>query len=450
MRLTFFANACSIVEHAGFRILTDPWLSEGAFEGSWFHTAPLRTTPADVAGVDALFISHLHPDHFDVATLSVFRRDIPIVHLDHGANFLRKRLASLGFHNLIGVRDRASVTIGPFECTLFAPFAKHPFHDSILGNMLDSAILFRAGDETILNTNDNMLTPAAARRLREEVGRITVAQLNYNAAGPFPSCFDHLSLEDKRARHRSLLERNLGHLIDVARELQPEIVMPFAGEFVVGGNLWRKNEVLGSTTCDEAAAAIDRAEIGVQSLLLNEGMTFDLTARVLVDGPYRPVDVVAQAHYVEHVLSRVRFSYEADDTAGIDEDIAALLPIARRQLWRKQQQFAVAPALHVYIKLADRYFQIDMSRDEGTFVPLESELRQPYLECAMDQRLLRRILTGRAHWNNAEVGCHVSFRRVPDTYLPDVHTILSFLHVPPPSPQPSTEPRPAAALQPGG
>ena len=43
-------------------------------------------------------------------------------------------------------------------------------------------------------------------------------------------------------------------------------------------------------------------------------------------------------------------------------------------------------------------------------------------------RLLKRILKREAHWNNAEIGCHIDFIRVPDTYSPDIHWVLSFLH----------------------
>jgi len=54
MNLTFIANACCVFEQRGFKILCDPWLVDGAFEGAWFHFPPLRTTAADLLGVDCL------------------------------------------------------------------------------------------------------------------------------------------------------------------------------------------------------------------------------------------------------------------------------------------------------------------------------------------------------------------------------------------------------------
>jgi hypothetical protein len=46
--------------------------------------------------------------------------------------------------------------------------------------------------------------------------------------------------------------------------------------------------------------------------------------------------------------------------------------------------------------------------------------------------LLKRILLRQSNWNSAEVGCHIDFLRVPDIYLTDVHTLLSFFHMPSP------------------
>jgi len=53
----------------------------------------------------------------------------------------------------------------------------------------------------------------------------------------------------------------------------------------------------------------------------------------------------------------------------------------------------------------------------------------PRLACTLDVRLLRRILDRVSHWNNAEIGCHLEFNRVPNEYQPDLHTALQFLHL---------------------
>lgn len=431
MRLTFYANACSVVEEDGFRLLTDPWLTDGAFEGSWFHFPPLRTRPGDLADVDALYVSHLHPDHYDPLTLGQFRRDLPILALDHGRNFLARMLERQGFTNVIRLKDGESIRMGPFRVTMFAPFATHPFHESALGNLLDSAILVEGANGSVLNTNDNTPTVEAAAAFRERHGPPSLALLNYNAAGPYPSCFHNLSDEEKTLAHRRVLDRNLDHMVKVARALGCRTVMPFAGAYVIGGRQWPKNRFLGTTTWDEAADHVRRHAPDLQALVLSEGLTYDLQERRVL-GSYQPVDVQAQERYIRDVLAGKRYPHEEDVLdATVEARVRQGLPRARDNLWRQQEALGCRPTLTVYVRLPNELYCFRMDRPGGSFLPLDAPRDEPSLECAMDVRLLHRILDRRAHWNNAEIGCHIDFWRRPDVYLPDAHTLLSFFHEPP-------------------
>ncbi len=59
------------INHAGFelqteglRIVCDPWLSGFAFNQSWALLSETKFTPSDFEGVDYIWFSHEHPDHF--------------------------------------------------------------------------------------------------------------------------------------------------------------------------------------------------------------------------------------------------------------------------------------------------------------------------------------------------------------------------------------------------
>ena len=74
----FIANACGIfIGKNGTKVLCDPWLVDGVFDGSWYHFPKLTTTMNDVKNVDAIYVSHLHPDHFDERHFD-FEKSIPI------------------------------------------------------------------------------------------------------------------------------------------------------------------------------------------------------------------------------------------------------------------------------------------------------------------------------------------------------------------------------------
>ena len=54
----------------------------------------------------------------------------------------------------------------------------------------------------------------------------------------------------------------------------------------------------------------------------------------------------------------------------------------------------------------------------------------PRLKCTMEPELLERILRREVHWNSVELACKIRFFRDPNVFNPDVHLLLSFLHMP--------------------
>ena len=92
MKLTFLTSASVIIEDNGVKILSDPWLIDGEFYGSWAHYPPLEFKPQDFDDVDFIYISHIHPDHFSSKTLTKMNKKIPILIHKHNSQFLKKNI----------------------------------------------------------------------------------------------------------------------------------------------------------------------------------------------------------------------------------------------------------------------------------------------------------------------------------------------------------------------
>jgi L-ascorbate metabolism protein UlaG (beta-lactamase superfamily) len=75
-KVKFFANACVAIYTSEFNLLCDPWLVDGAFDGSWYHFPPLKTKPEDLNDYTHIYISHIHPDHFDSKPSGDFPRNL--------------------------------------------------------------------------------------------------------------------------------------------------------------------------------------------------------------------------------------------------------------------------------------------------------------------------------------------------------------------------------------
>lgn len=103
-RVTWAGHATALIELGGVRLLTDPVFSR--------HVAHLRRRaplpgPEITTGLDAILISHLHPDHADRRSLRRLDPAVPVLCPPRGAGFLR----GLGFADVreLAPGDREAV-----------------------------------------------------------------------------------------------------------------------------------------------------------------------------------------------------------------------------------------------------------------------------------------------------------------------------------------------------
>ena len=418
----FIGNACGIFTGKdGTRVLCDPWIANGVFEGSWYHYPPLSTTPEDVLNVDAVYVSHLHPDHFDERFFN-FDKNIPIIALEHGHNFLRKKLLELGYNNLVLVKDGETVAFKEFAITLFAPFTRNNFHEAEVGNLIDSAMVIECGGMKAFNANDNTPTPETCTSLKQRFGTIDLAMINYNAAGPYPGSFANLSDSEKRSEHDRILDRNIAYMHNLVETLKPRMVLPFAGSYILGGHLSRLNEYLGTTTWDVCADKLN--EIGLTSTEVVRLREHDVLN--IESGKSSPeYEPLSQEHLKQYIqqISGDTYPYESDSIPNSGK-IVADLENASNRMRQRMERAGISSNRTVTIEVDGKPIQI-----HPTF-STDSDLNAtPRIACSLDSRLLRRILDRTSHWNNAEIGCHVEFNRVPNEYHPDLHTALQFLHL---------------------
>lgn len=365
-----------------------------------------------IKNVDALYISHLHPDHYDEIVLKQFvvhNPAIPLLVLDHGANFLLRKLDSLGFKNLIKVKDKETITIGPMEVTFYAPFCKHPFDNSSLGNFIDSAIVVESNGKVILNANDNTPDVLSAYSLYEKHGPFTLVQLKDSLAGAYPSCFLNLTAEEKLQEANRLIKRQLAEMCDVAKELKTEWFQPFAGDYQLGGKLVHKNKYLGVAGKKFSAEFISSR--GIKPLVLNEQGSIDF-----INGELKAAFRLYMEPYQQWLerVSQIKFDYENDPEVTYEE-LIPLLVKARSRLQVFQDKHSYYPALKIHVN--DFIFDMNYSNPVN------------YVKFIMDNRILKRILERRGHWNNFEVGCHIDMERNPNVYDPDLVNAMCFFHV---------------------
>jgi L-ascorbate metabolism protein UlaG (beta-lactamase superfamily) len=107
--VSYIGHATILIETAGVRLLTDPLLVD--------YVGPLRrqAPPADLGTqpLDAVLISHLHGDHFDLASLKKLGRDTRLIVPKGAGPYLRIRR----FHNVEEIERGETVEVAGVQIT---------------------------------------------------------------------------------------------------------------------------------------------------------------------------------------------------------------------------------------------------------------------------------------------------------------------------------------------
>ena len=172
--------------------------------------------------------------------------------------------------------------------------------------------------------------------------------------------------------------------------------MPFAGSYILAGKNNFKNQYLGTTTWDECADYLmENLKTNTYVLCLREGDIFNLE-RMKSNKEYKKIDTQEMDTYIKKIKN-VKYVYEEDSEPNLDilrQDIFD----AKSKLSERLKNFKLNIKSKVYLKFENELIKI-----------LDGSDSSKKLICSMDNRLLRRILDKKSHWNNAEIGAHINF-----------------------------------------
>lgn len=106
MKIRQIRNATLVIDYAGVRFLTDPWLGPRGdipgFEGTPNSelrnpTVDLPAAVEEVVDVDAVILTHIHPDHWDSHAARALRKDMPF-YVQHASD--REAIRGAGFKDV--------------------------------------------------------------------------------------------------------------------------------------------------------------------------------------------------------------------------------------------------------------------------------------------------------------------------------------------------------------
>lgn len=421
MRVRYVYSACVVIETPDVTVCCDPWFTPGAYDGSWIQYPPLTRDPVQVIGpVDCIYVSHIHPDHYDPGFLHRYLAVYPGTRLLIGDTDPPHLARKMGVD---GLKPEVVSTLSAGR-TQLSVIPNHAFAEQ---DNVDTALVVTRDGRSVVNMNDNPIDDMQVASIREAAGaEVSVALLPYSGAGPFPQTYEFDTHEELWAAAEGKKERFLSLFDRYIELLDPRCAIPFAGKYLLAGPLRGLNSLRGVPDAVEAAR-----RAGTRAVVLADGGDAFIDVDTLVANAVR--EDVYEAAEIDRYLDDFDFpgydyEREINPIGGRQLPLAPLLAAAYE---RAIQRTRVQEPFYFCISTngGASFFCFDTCQASGISVRARVDDLEPRCEIFIDSRYLFGLLTRMYHWNNAEIGSHYRARRVPTTYRRDAYGFLHFFHV---------------------
>ena len=408
-------HATLVVRSGGKTLLTDPWLVDPIGFNSGFHFPPLVHDPRDVAATtDAIYISHIHPDHLNRASLDYFSREIPVYIGDYRRKEFRDQVRALGFA-VVEVPFQQAVDVDGTDFRI--AILEHDYAESAA---YDSAIVIATPAFTVFENNDCFLRPDKYHWVRDHF-RIDYAFLGYSPASFFPVCFEMDAAEKERLLAEAS-ERRYADFIGAAEILDAGLSFPFASgaRFLLESALWKN---VGFNSADEALRRLDA--IGLRGDVLGPGDFIAGDGTVHRHGAILSKDeeLAAIEEYASEVQSWV--SSLAERQPPVADNLVERFRDYIVGRWRETRD--VLPGVrdnviaYVLVGGDEKRFYLDFSKPDNEILqwgePPTYDMRYTYPAGG-----LQLVLEGELDWDQLHFANHVSVHQV--NYAKEYYTLL--------------------------
>lgn len=396
-------------------MLCDPWFSE-AYEGAWAQW-PRIENPLDVCGpADYVYISHVHPDHYDPGFLKQYLTKYPqakVIVAEHDPPLLSRKLQSRGMDCdiLINPRQRGETCMYTIA------------NRANSGINIDSALLVYRKGLSVANLNDNPFDEEQVKFINEVCGgHPTVALLPFVGAGPWPQCYHFDNPADQRKAAEAKKQKYLDLFARYRQALQPNVAVPFAGQYWLHGPQIDLNPLRGMADATECVPRWKHvwvpADGGQSTLTLKNDQEWDISSEREYPYDWPTVGKALQYQDDKHsILNNIDYIYRYEREILVPVERLPLLKLLQSAHAKAWKQFKGGPILHLYINAEPLPQWFYITNQGGPVIEVKGPSAiEPRIEVHLDARHLFGMLTRLYNANSVRIGSLCRFKCVPNVY----------------------------------
>lgn len=410
----YIYSACIVISTPDLKVLCDPWFTDGIFDGSWYQFPKLDDPFKAIGDVDYIYISHIHPDHYDPIALEKYQElygKKTILIGNFPFNYLLKKIHTDNFSTEIIEQKK----IGDTELGIFP-------NDTGSINDIDSALIVKYKNHSVVNMNDCVYNSDHLNKIKAFVPNPDIALLAYTGASAYPQTFyPEGKLLDQKAEERKQVY--LDRYKQMSKHLDAKVNLPFAGQYLLGGKLHHMNFSRG------VADAIEVTEFDPKAIIMADGGDSQISTADLKINKKRNEKYPAEV-YKKRIDEIKNNKLRYEDFISITEEEIPFSRLLRAAYIKALSKSEADFDYYFCLKLTDGWHVLNANSNKQEYhIEQDVNKLQPRSELYMDFRYLYGLLTGVFHWNNAYVGSMYDTRREPDQYYKEVQDFLNFLSV---------------------
>lgn len=285
MKIRHLTNSFIEVEAGKTRLLTDPW-SGYANYGGWQSNPVYSENELKIVfkDVTALYISHIHSDHFHPETLSLIEnKDIPVYIKNFKTKRLYQKLVACGFHNIIEMTEWQKYNLNDLclVCTPQIESNSSGLEDN-LNYDLDTSLIVNDNINDILffHKVDNPLSLGSLQDIKlyceKTFGKSPdICTLTCGAASEWPQCFPKL---DRKKAKKEFINESLKIFSKQVSALDAKFIIPGGGRYVISGRYAGLNNFLAVATHSQMKEHLPK---GVKLLDIEGGGEVEITKSII-------------------------------------------------------------------------------------------------------------------------------------------------------------------------
>jgi len=220
----YLGHAGLLAVIGGKKILFDPIVESQPYGDSWVFFPPQLDDPA-LYDVDAVIVSHIHQDHYDLPFLQGLAPSVVVAIVGQRPSFETDIRTKAG---------RPITVIEPETVTELLPgvFVYGVAHES---NGVDASVIAYNERFCVYHGNDNYLQPASMAKFSRVGPRIDVACIPYAYIHWYPFLMEYAPghEHEKALECERLVNLYMDDCLNVIDILQPALVIPFGANLLI-------------------------------------------------------------------------------------------------------------------------------------------------------------------------------------------------------------------------